>query len=183
MKRTLSFLFAVIMILSTQCLFISCTPEDETITVVVDTVEWYEKTEKYLISGHSIYDGRQYSFIHKTDLESGIVVEVMYLRKNVSDGIISPDSVHVISNEAVYGKMVFLEEFGACMITELDGEKKLFILFGGENRYYKDLRTGEMCAMYFNETINTVPPQFKVIFVEKKSDGELGPFLPYLYQA
>ena len=155
MKRTLitSILFVIVLLLCTFA-FSACTPEEQSISIVITDIERGIESGVLYIDGYSLSDKKEFRFQFKDYVAPGDeplianVVEIIYEAKNENEEAIPIECINVLSNEVFSGRMVFIKGLGACFISSANDVYELNQIKGLNTAYYNDLKLADSVVVY-----------------------------------
>ena len=155
MKRTLitSTLFIIVLMLCAFALF-ACTPEEQSVSIVITGVERDAESDVLYIEGYSISDKKEFRFKFQDAVAPGDeplianVVEIIYEAETENEEAIPIASINVLSNEVFAGKMVFIKGLGACFISYVNNVYTLNQIKGLNDAYYNNLKLADNVVIY-----------------------------------
>ena len=157
MKRTpiTSILFVIVLLLCTFA-FSACTPEEQSISIVITDIERGIESGVLYIDGYSLSDKKEFRFQFKDYVAPGDeplianVVEIMYQTKNENEEAIPIEDMSVLSNEVFSGRMVFIKGLGACFISSANDVYELNQIKGLNTAYYSNLKLADSVIYFKN---------------------------------
>ena len=155
MKRTpiTSILFVIVLFLCTFAFF-ACTPEERSVSIVITGVERGIESGVLYIDGYSLADKNEFRFQFKDYVAPGDeplianVVEIIYMDKNADEEAIPIESINVLSNEVIAGRMVFIKGLGACFISSANDVYELNQIKNLNTAYYNNLKLADSVIVY-----------------------------------
>ena len=181
MKRTLitSILFVIVLLLCTFA-FSACTPEEQSISIVITDIERGIESGVLYIDGYSLSDKKEFRFQFKDYVSPGDeplianVVEIIYEAKNEDEEAIPIESINVLSNEVFSGRMVFIKGLGACFISSANDVYELNQIKGLNTAYYNDLKLADNVIVYGDIiSENKDPLTIRASHLEVSKDNEV----------
>ena len=181
MKRTLitSILFVIVLLLCTFA-FSACTPEEQSISIVITDIERGIESGVLYIDGYSLSDKKEFRFQFKDYVAPGDeplianVVEIIYEAKNEDEEAIPIESINVLSNEVFSGRMVFIKGLGACFISSANDVYELNQIKGLNTAYYNDLKLADNVIVYGDIiSENKDPLTIRASHLEVSKDNEV----------
>ena len=181
MKRTLitSILFVIVLLLCTFA-FSACTPEEQSISIVITDIERGIESGVLYIDGYSLSDKKEFRFQFKDYVAPGDeplianVVEIIYETKNEDEEKIPIESINVLSNEVFSGRMVFIKGLGACFISSANDVYELNQIKGLNTAYYNDLKLADNVIVYGDIiSENKDPLTIRASHLEVSKDNEI----------
>ena len=181
MKRILitSILFVIVLLLCTFA-FSACTPEEQSISIVITDIERGIESGVLYIDGYSLSDKKEFRFQFKDYVAPGDeplianVVEIIYEAKNEDEEAIPIESINVLSNEVFSGRMVFIKGLGACFISSANDVYELNQIKGLNTAYYNDLKLADNVIVYGDIISNKKDAiTIKVSHLEVSDDNEV----------
>ena len=181
MKRILitSILFVIVLLLCTFA-FSACTPEEQSISIVITDIERGIESGVLYIDGYSLSDKKEFRFQFKDYVAPGDeplianVVEIIYEAKNEDEEAIPIESINVLSNEVFSGRMVFIKGLGACFISSANDVYELNQIKGLNTAYYNDLKLADNVIVYGDIiSENKDPLTIRASHLEVSDDNEV----------
>ena len=181
MKRILitSILFVIVLLLCTFA-FSACTPEEQSISIVITDIERGIESGVLYIDGYSLSDKKEFRFQFKDYVAPGDeplianVVEIIYEAKNEDEEAIPIESINVLSNEVFSGRMVFIKGLGACFISSANDVYELNQIKGLNTAYYNDLKLADNVIVYGDIiSENKDPLTIRASHLEVSKDNEV----------
>ena len=181
MKRILitSILFVIVLLLCTFA-FSACTPEEQSISIVITDIERGIESGVLYIDGYSLSDKKEFRFQFKYYVAPGDeplianVVEIIYEAKNEDEEAIPIESINVLSNEVFSGRMVFIKGLGACFISSANDVYELNQIKGLNTAYYNDLKLADNVIVYGDIiSENKDPLTIRASHLEVSKDNEV----------
>lgn len=181
MKRTqiMSILFVIVLLLCVFA-FSACTPEEQSVSIVITGVERGIESGILYIDGYSLADKNEFRFQFKDYVAPGDeplianVVEIMYQTKNENEEAIPIEDMSVLSNEVFSGRMVFIKGLGACFISSANDVYELNQIKGLNTAYYNDLKLADNVIVYGDIiSENKDPLTIRASHLEVSKDNEV----------
>ena len=181
MKRTqiTSILFVIVLLLCVFA-FSACTPEEQSVSIVITGVERGIESGILYIDGYSLSDKKEFRFQFKDYVAPGDeplianVVEIIYEAKNEDEEAIPIESINVLSNEVFSGRMVFIKGLGACFISSANDVYELNQIKGLNTAYYNDLKLADNVIVYGDIiSENKDPLTIRASHLEVSKDNEV----------
>ena len=181
MKRTqiTSILFVIVLLLCVFA-FSACTPEEQSVSIVITGVERGIESGILYIDGYSLSDKKEFRFQFKDYVAPGDeplianVVEIIYEAKNEDEEKIPIESINVLSNEVFSGRMVFIKGLGACFISSANDVYELNQIKGLNTAYYNDLKLADNVIVYGDIiSENKDPLTIRASHLEVSKDNEV----------
>ena len=181
MKRTqiTSILFVIVLLLCVFA-FSACTPEEQSVSIVITGVERGIESGILYIDGYSLSDKKEFRFQFKDYVAPGDeplianVVEIIYETKNEDEEKIPIESINVLSNEVFSGRMVFIKGLGACFISSANDVYELNQIKGLNTAYYNDLKLADNVIVYGDIiSENKDPLTIRASHLEVSKDNEI----------
>lgn len=128
--------------------------EEQSVSIVITDIERGIENGVLYIGGYSISDKKEFRFQFKNDAAPGDeplianVVEITYKINHENEEAIPIESIHVISNGAFSGRMVFIKGLGACFIRSVNGVYELNEIKGLHTAYFNNLKPADSVVVY-----------------------------------
>ena len=155
MKRTLTkYILSVFVLILCVPVFFGCTPEEQSVSIVITGVERGIETGDLYIDGYSLSDRKSFRFQFQNHVALGDeplianVVEVIYKTNSENKEVIPIESINVLSNEVFSGRMVFIKGLGACFISSVNDVYELHQIKGLNPAYYNMLKLADSVVIY-----------------------------------